>query len=128
MQTLYIDNFAQFKVKDWSAIFGREAIIQPINEQTVAILRDGEIKAYLLCLSQKDAPTPLDRLGLTARQQAVFELLVGGLSNREIAQQLGLQEKTISKHVTAILTKTGFTRRREVMKWYLEHQPYPVAG
>jgi hypothetical protein len=28
-------NFAQLKTKDWAAIFGQEAISQPIDEQTV---------------------------------------------------------------------------------------------
>jgi DNA-binding NarL/FixJ family response regulator len=123
MQTLYIDNFSQLKTKDWAAIFGREAIIQPIDEQTVAIIRAGEIQAHLICLSGKYEPTPLDRLDLTTRQQAVFELLVTGLSNREIAERLGVHERTIAKHISTIFVKTGCHKRREVIKWYLKPGP-----
>jgi DNA-binding NarL/FixJ family response regulator len=101
--------------------------LQPINEQTIAIIREGQIKAYLKCLSGKQALSRIDRLALTARQLAVFELLVNGLSNREIAQQLGVQEKTVAKYVSAIFAKTGCHKRRQVIRWHLEPESSPPA-
>jgi DNA-binding CsgD family transcriptional regulator/tetratricopeptide (TPR) repeat protein len=45
----------------------------------------------------------LDPAGLTRRQNEVLGLLAAGLSNSEIADRLGLSEKTVEHHVSAVL-------------------------
>jgi pimeloyl-ACP methyl ester carboxylesterase len=44
---------------------------------------------------------------LTLREREVLDLLAAGLSNVEIAERLGLGEKTVRNHVSAVLAKTG---------------------
>ncbi len=51
--------------------------------------------------------------GLTNRQQQVLELVVAGLSNREISARLFVSSKTVEHHVSAILSKLGTTSRAE---------------
>ncbi len=51
--------------------------------------------------------------GLTARQLEVLALLVGGLTNAEIADRLVVSPRTAEHHVAAVLTKLGATTRRE---------------
>ena len=46
-------------------------------------------------------------LGLTDREAEVARLAGGGLSNREIGQQLFIAEGTVKKHMTHILEKSG---------------------
>jgi DNA-binding NarL/FixJ family response regulator len=48
---------------------------------------------------------------LTPRQREVLRLLGAGLSNKEIARQLGLSENTIKIHVTAILRSLQVSNR-----------------
>lgn len=48
---------------------------------------------------------------LTERELEVLQLLAAGLTNREIAQRLGITDHTVKFHVNAILTRTG-TRSR----------------
>jgi DNA-binding NarL/FixJ family response regulator len=48
---------------------------------------------------------------LTARQQAVLELLVQGMSNRQIGEHLHLSEETIKTHVSVILRELGVQSR-----------------
>ena len=56
----------------------------------------------------------LQRLsGLTAREREVLDLLAQGLSNRRIAEQLFISEKTASVHVSNILAKLGVASRLE---------------
>lgn len=52
---------------------------------------------------------------LTARQQAVLGLLVKGLSNRQIGEQLHLSEETIKSHVSTILREFGVKSRVEAV-------------
>ncbi|MCC5830827.1 MAG: response regulator transcription factor [Phycisphaeraceae bacterium] len=44
---------------------------------------------------------------LSCRERSVLELLVAGFSNKQIAFQLKLSEKTVSAHRSHILAKTG---------------------
>jgi len=42
---------------------------------------------------------------LTVRERQVLDLLASGVRNREIARRLGLSEKTVRNHVSAVLLK-----------------------
>jgi DNA-binding NarL/FixJ family response regulator len=46
-------------------------------------------------------------LALSAKQQKVCDLMVRGLSNKEIAQTIGISVRTVETHRGAILEKTG---------------------
>lgn len=43
---------------------------------------------------------------LTKREREVFDLLVGGHSNKEIAERLGISARTVEDHRAAIVAKT----------------------
>ena len=56
--------------------------------------------------------TSLDLLApLTRREQQVMELLVDGLTNREIALRLVVEPDTVKDHVQSIIKKLGATDR-----------------
>ncbi|MGH3465759.1 MAG: helix-turn-helix transcriptional regulator [Kribbellaceae bacterium] len=50
---------------------------------------------------------------LTARETEVLTLLVAGRTNRQLARQLYISEKTVSVHVSNILAKLGVRSRTE---------------
>jgi DNA-binding CsgD family transcriptional regulator len=54
---------------------------------------------------------------LSEREFEVAELVAAGLTNRQIAQRLVVSPKTISAHITHILTKLGAGRRAEIAAW-----------
>jgi DNA-binding NarL/FixJ family response regulator len=56
---------------------------------------------------------PAQRYGLTPREPEVLELLAPGYTNRHIAEQLFISEKTVSVHVSNILRKLSATSRTE---------------
>lgn len=50
---------------------------------------------------------------LTPREQEVLELLGRGLTNRRIARELGVTEKTVKTHVSHVLAKLGVADRTQ---------------
>lgn len=50
-------------------------------------------------------------LQLTARERQVLDLILLAQSNREIAEQLGIEERTVKAHVGRLLRKTGAENR-----------------
>lgn len=55
--------------------------------------------------------------GLTAREREVAALIAEGRTNREIAAQLVLSERTVEKHVENVMQKLAFTSRAQVAVW-----------
>src|SRR5437588_1408394 len=51
---------------------------------------------------------------LTPRQRDVFDLIVQGMSNKEIARSLKLAEGTVKIHIKALFAKLGVRRRAAV--------------
>ncbi|MER5958554.1 response regulator [Streptomyces sp. NPDC056121] len=49
--------------------------------------------------------------GLTERERSVLELIGDGLTNRQIAKELYLSEKTVKNHISRLLGKLGVERR-----------------
>jgi DNA-binding NarL/FixJ family response regulator len=54
---------------------------------------------------------------LTPSELRVIDLIGEGLSNREIAERLGVVEKTVKNHITSLLAKMGLQRRTQVAAW-----------
>lgn len=52
---------------------------------------------------------------LTPREEQVVALVADGLSNREIAVELGLSEHTVKKHLLRIFDKLGISTRVELV-------------
>lgn len=52
---------------------------------------------------------------LTPRQRQVLDLLIEGLSNKEIAERLNLAEATVKVHMTAILRAYGVNSRTKAI-------------
>lgn len=60
-------------------------------------------------------PDEVNDLELTVGQRRVFNLLVQGLSNREIGLSLGLTEGTVKIHVSKILRSLGVSSRSQAV-------------
>jgi DNA-binding NarL/FixJ family response regulator len=60
--------------------------------------------------------------GLTARELQVLRLVAAGQTNRSIAADLFLSERTVERHVSNILTKLGVSSRAAATAYAYQHQ------
>ena len=54
---------------------------------------------------------------LTKRESEVLKQLAFGLTNKEIAQSLGISYETVKEHVQHILRKIGVSDRTQAAVW-----------
>ena len=76
-----------------------------------------EAEAILICSPAGRAFTaPPFEESLTPREVEVLELLAEGLSNKAIAERLGISDQTVKFHVAAICGKLGAANRTDVVR------------
>lgn len=68
-------------------------------------------------LTRRRQANPDPTSSLTASESRVLDLVAKGMTNRDIATELGLAEKTVKNHVTSMLAKLGLSRRTQVIAW-----------
>jgi DNA-binding NarL/FixJ family response regulator len=66
------------------------------------------------------APSRLD-CGLTAREVEVLRMVATGRTNRAIAGELFLSEKTVARHISNIFVKLGLSSRAAATAYAYEH-------
>jgi two-component system response regulator NreC len=80
-------------------------------ELTSALLKD---------ISPHAATRQTDKDTLTPREIDVLLLLARGYTNRQIAQELSLSQRTIEGHRSSLVGKLGFSSRVELMNYVEE--------
>ena len=76
--------------------------------------------ARVEALTRKPAATAAG--GLTARELQVLRLVAAGQTNRSIAAELFLSERTVERHMSNILTKLGVSSRAAATAYAYQHQ------
>jgi len=75
----------------------------------------------------RSAPAPVERAhrigGLTGREVQIARDVARGLTNHQIAEELGISRRTVETHVQNILNKLGMDRRTQIAAWASAHLP-----
>ncbi len=94
-----------------------------LGEKVSALLEElgGAVPPACVSVEAQERPrgTPADRL--TSRERQIARLIAQGLSNRDIAADLSISERTVDSHVQNILNKTGFASRAQIAAWIATH-------
>jgi DNA-binding CsgD family transcriptional regulator len=73
--------------------------------------------------TEPERSPPIEPIGnLTRREREVACLVARGLTNRHIASELFLSERTIENHVSKILRKLELASRTEIAAWATQHR------
>lgn len=121
-------NTSNFIYRSWNKmpdyaleyVVERERVSSRLREQTEIALQVPSRLATATKSSASDSTAAsasstakIDAI-LTPRQRDVFELIVQGMSNKEIARTLELAEGTVKIHIKALFAKLGVRRRAAV--------------
>ncbi|HTR26962.1 MAG TPA: response regulator transcription factor [Terriglobales bacterium] len=87
-----------------------------INNQQMSYVMDSlaEVPTLRVVSSNGD-------LLLTPREEQVVALVADGLSNRDVAEELGLSEHTVKKYLLRIFDKLGVSSRVELVLYAMSH-------
>jgi ATP/maltotriose-dependent transcriptional regulator MalT len=115
----YEEATARTLVGQAERVAGDEAAAAASFETAVALF--DQIGARLesrLVLDDAKAELPA---GLTEREVEVLRLIAAGMTNNEIAAELFLSAKTVSRHLSNIFTKIGVSTRAAATAYAFEH-------
>lgn len=96
------------------------------DRETALLDREAARATFLALHAQPDidaldGTTPTERHGLTAREIEVLRLVATGTTNRGIAEELVLSEKTVARHVANIFMKLDVSSRAAATTWAHRH-------
>jgi DNA-binding NarL/FixJ family response regulator len=93
---------------------GRSILDPTVTQDVLKWVRDA---------SGRHAPDPLE--GLTEQERRILGLIADGKTNKEIAAEIFLSDKTVKNYVSSILSKLDLSRRSEAAAFFarLKNQP-----
>jgi DNA-binding NarL/FixJ family response regulator len=120
------------KVVALSSFAERRTVLEAIDAGAAGyLLKDGDMDDILRAVraaNQGESPLapraaqailsarPARQLpALSTREREVVDLVISGLRNREIADRMGITEKTVKTHLTHVYQRLGVSTRREMI-------------
>ena len=92
-------------VDDVRRVAGGESLLDPaLTDRVLRRLRDGPEEEPLLA-------------SLTRQERRILDLIAEGKTNRQIAEDMYLAEKTVKNYVSNLLTKLGMERRTQAASY-----------
>jgi DNA-binding NarL/FixJ family response regulator len=100
-------------------------LVKPFEPEELVAQVEATLKHTERLLQMQGAPVQpaiqLDReVELTPTETKVLQYVARGMSNREIAEVMGVSQRTIESHVSNMLSKTGLHNRTELARWAIE--------
>jgi ATP/maltotriose-dependent transcriptional regulator MalT len=72
--------------------------------------------------SPPPSPAPAADAALTSREMQVLQLVASGRTNRAIAEELAISEKTVARHISNIFTKLDLSSRAAATAYAFQHR------
>ena len=117
------DPVVQMKCQQWGAkgFIGKQASPGVIREAVSGLIKG--LGWFMPCndhavvspIRKNQWPITALELGLTVRQGQILAMIIEGLPNKKIAQNLSVTEATVKEHVTGVLQKLSVKTRVEAI-------------
>ncbi|WP_325176643.1 LuxR C-terminal-related transcriptional regulator [Paenibacillus alkalitolerans] len=100
------------------------AVEEPLRRDFIAFVMKKFTVDLEMAIGRRAAASPSDhidfeqlkkKINISSREQDVLRLILKGLSNREIAEELFISEHTVKNHITNIFHKLEVTDRAQAM-------------
>lgn len=101
-----------------------DALIQAIKNvaRGQAVLDPAVTRSVLGRMRSAGEPQPEPPwAGLSAQERRVIALVAEGKTNKEIALEMGLSDKTVKNYLSHVMEKLQLTRRSQVAAFYAQH-------
>lgn len=100
---------------------------EAVHEDAAADRLRSDAQAIFTRLGALPLPVPTtpratDAGPLTPREREIVQLAAAGRSNRQIAGELYISEKTVGRHLANVYVKLGVGSRTAAAAWWHEHQ------
>ncbi len=82
---------------------------------------DPAVTAQVLERVRNGPPVDKELASLTEQELKILDLIGNGMTNREIAQEMYLAEKTVKNYVSSMLAKLGLTSRTQAAIFAVKH-------
>lgn len=122
------DNEALTALREGAAGYGSRQTEAGLLVAAIGLVRRGGIwvapRVILQLIERLGAPHGSGRghngsgfLGLTPREHQIAELIASGAANKEIADRLHIEERTVKAHVSNIFPKVGVSNRVQLASY-----------
>jgi DNA-binding CsgD family transcriptional regulator len=89
----------------WPFVERRKGADRRLGDRRKAERRHGDRRRHGAVAGREPAPS------FTGREREIVDLLMRGMTNRQIAQELGIAEATVKKHLHHVFKKLGVRSR-----------------
>jgi DNA-binding NarL/FixJ family response regulator len=96
----------------WISRGGISKLVENLRSLTVTVERNTQQRAR----------------SLSRQQQQIVDAIASGCSNKDIAQELHISERTVKYHLTRIFGKLGVTGRMELARFTLKNSPADLTS
>jgi len=99
-----------------------QALLQGIRDVAAGrSILDPQITARVMSLLKNERTKPLIAT-LSPQEQRVLALIAAGRTNKEVAAEMGLAEKTVKNYLSTIFEKLHVTRRSQAAVYYTQNK------
>jgi len=102
--------------------FEPDELIAVVNGILTRVERTHSQIAQLVSSANAEPETRFQDEALTDAENRVALAVSRGLSNKEIAAELGISVRTVENHISHILDKKGFSNRVEIARYVFEQK------